>query len=104
MSMSREQWLATQAASRQTRSRPTVHRCGLVARPDGRFDVRIEGTDLRTGAVPPLIHIGGRPARRIESHGGTVLRAVVDRGEPGDEVTIDLGPAGTVRATVGRVS
>jgi hypothetical protein len=75
-----------------------------VARPDGRFDVRIEGTDLRTGAVPPLIHVGGRPARRVESRGGTVLRGVVDGGGPGDEVTIDLGPAGELRATVGRVS
>ncbi|MFY1631685.1 hypothetical protein ACN27F_00150 [Solwaraspora sp. WMMB335] len=104
MSTSRGQWLAARAARRPARPRPTVHSCVLVTRPDGQFDVRIEGTDLRTGAVPALIHVGGRPARRIVGSGGTVLRAVVDRGAAGDEVTIDLGPGGEVRTTVGRVS
>ena len=51
-----------------------------------------------------MIRVGGRPARRVEAREGTLLRGVVDGGEPGDEVTVDLGPAGQVRTTVGRPS
>jgi hypothetical protein len=100
----RERWLAARAAGRRARPAPTARSCLLLPRPDGRFDVLIHGTDLRSGGVPPMIRVGGRPVRRVEAREGTLLRGVVDGGEPGDEVTVDLGPAGQVRTTVGRPS
>lgn len=104
MSTSREQWLTAQSAGRRARTRPTVRTCRLLRRPDGRFDVLIDGSDLRTGAVPPRIEVGGRPVSRVEGRDGSRLTGVVDRGEPGDEVTVDLGPAGAVRTVVERVA
>lgn len=83
---------------------PTVQSCVLSSRPDGSFDVVIRGHNLGPGAVPPVIRVGGRPVRRLAGTGGTELRGVVDGGEPGDEVVIDLGPAGRARTTVERVA
>ncbi|MFV2105155.1 hypothetical protein [Micromonospora sp. LOL_015] len=100
MSTPRELWLAAQSASRRARPRPTVRTCRLISRPDGWFDVLIDGSDLRTGAVPPRIEVGGQPVIRIEGRDGSRLTGVVDRGETGDEVTVDLGPAGAVRTVV----
>lgn len=104
MLASRERWLASLAAARRVRPAPTVRTCELAARPDGQFDVLITGTDLRSGAVPPRIQVGGLPVHQVVGRDGTLLRGVVERGGPGDEVTVDLGPAGRIRSTVRRTT
>lgn len=100
MSMPRDEWLRSRERARRRRPQPAIESCLLRARADAKFDVIIRGRDLSGGGgVPTLIRVGGRPVRRIESTEGSLLRGIVDDGEAGDEVVVDLGPAGQVTAT-----
>lgn len=100
MSMPRDEWLRSRARARQRRPQPSIESCLLRARPDAGYDVIIRGRDLSGGGgVPTLVRVGGRPVRRIDTTDKTLLRGVVDDGAAGDDVVVDLGPAGRLTAT-----
>lgn len=101
--LTRGEWLTTRGPRRRSRSAPSIESCRLAARPDGTYELTLSGRNLAFGAIPALIRVGDRPVRQVVAHGGTVLRGVVAGGEPGDEVTVDLGPGGLLSTTVDSV-
>lgn len=100
----REEWLAARAAARQQMAAPAIESCELRSRPDGRFDVILRGQHLHSGAIPPQISIGDRRATEIRMERDESLRAVIDGGREGDDVTVVLGPLGEATGTVGSVT
>lgn len=97
----RDEWLQARTRARERGPSPSIERCWLEERSDGSFELFVRGEDLAgRGGVPTLVRVGGRPARRIDTSDPTLLRGVVDDGEPGDEVVVNLGPAGRITGTV----
>ncbi|MDH3680349.1 MAG: hypothetical protein OEV40_10425 [Acidimicrobiia bacterium] len=83
---------------------PRVHRCTAGRRRDGRYDIVIRGTDLSTGTVPIVAHLGEQRVAELEAVSSSELRGVIDACRPGDRIDLDLGPLGTVSGTVSDVT
>jgi hypothetical protein len=100
MPESRDRWLAARAAARMPRVSPSIDSCLLHRRGDGRLDIVVRGTQLRPGAVPAVLKVGGWTARHVTAEDATELRGVVDDGRLGDDVELDFGPLGRAQGRV----
>lgn len=103
MSISRSEWLRRRETACQPQRPAVIESTEVTARPDGGFDVVIQGEHLPVTAIPMSIHIGGRRVRQAIVRDRNRIEGVVDDASEGDDVTIDLNPTQRVAMRVERV-
>lgn len=95
MSSKRDEWLRARRQARERRTRPSIEACWVEERVDGIQRLVVRGRGLSSpGGVPTLVTVGGRPVRAVDTSDPDGLSGIVEGGQGGDEVVIDLGPNG----------
>lgn len=97
----RDEWLQARGRARARRPRPSIESCWLEEQPDGTHQLVVHGDGLSgLGGIPTLVSVGGRPVRHVDASDPNRLRGMVTDGRIGDEVVVDLGPAGRLTGEV----
>jgi hypothetical protein len=93
MSTPRSEWFERRRQAEQLIPTPVIATCSVRPRRDGRYDVTIQGSNLMTTGIPPVVMVGGQEVREVRIARGQEITGVLDRRPRGRDVSLDLGIA-----------